>query len=218
MPTPFAVTVLYLLCTLDNSGRLAPVDKAELPAPITTPLSFNEEHCLVLRGKMAHPERYVCQRWTGEPMARWSFGATEEAPPPPPPAAKPEPPPEPPPKPDPASLINPSAAAATVYRSGQSCQVGWSQKQCTAYRLCSGSACGTDEVQIGGKQYTRVAGLAWTPVTDVPTASGEDQPAPPPKQRVARQPQPQQFDPLGEFIAVVMSPIRFATYPARRDW
>ena len=22
MPTPFAVTVLYLLCTLDNSGRL----------------------------------------------------------------------------------------------------------------------------------------------------------------------------------------------------
>ena len=99
MPTPFAVTVLYLLCTLDNSGRLAPVDKAELPAPITTPLSFNEEHCLVLRGKMAHPERYVCQRWTGEPMARWSFGATEEAPPPPPPAAKPEPPPEPPPKP-----------------------------------------------------------------------------------------------------------------------
>jgi hypothetical protein len=126
-------------------------------------------------------------------------------PPPPPPAAKPEPPPETP-KFDPASL-NPSAAA--VYRSGQTCQVGWSPKQCTAYRVA-------DEVRIDGKQYTRAAGLAWTPVTEVLTASREDQPAPPPKQRVARQPQPQQFDPLGEFVAVVTSPIRFAISSSAR--
>jgi hypothetical protein len=138
---------------------------------------------------------------------------------PPPPAAKPEPPPKvEEPKPDPAS-VTPSVREVPInYRSGQTCQVGWSPKQCTAYRVA-------DEVRIDGKQYTRVAGLAWTPVTEVPTASREDQPAPPPeppKQRTAerrtRQPQPQQFDPLGEFIAVVMSPIRFATYPARRDW
>jgi hypothetical protein len=103
-----------------------------------------------------------------------------------------------------------------VYRSGQTCQVGWSPKQCTAYRLCSGSACGTDEVQIGGKQYTRVAGLAWIPVT-------EDQPAPPPeppKQRTAerrtRQPQPQQFDPIGAFVGVMMLPFDFFSYPGRR--
>ena len=73
-------------------------------------------------------------------------------------------------------------------------------------------------IQIDGKQYTRVAGLAWTPVT-------EDQPAPPPmppKQRTAerrtRQPQPQQFDPIGAFVGVITAPIRFATYPARRNW
>jgi hypothetical protein len=188
MTTPFAVTTLFILTVLDNSGRLAPVDKSELPTPLTTPISFSEDSCMVTRGKMAHPERYVCQRWTGEAISRFSFGTVGEAPQP---AAKePDPPTAPPkadpPKPDPASALPP-----ITYRLGQACHVGWTQKQYTAYRLCSGSACGPDEVQIDGKQYTGVAGLAWTPVTEVPTASREDQPAPPPKQRVARQPQPQ---------------------------
>ena len=165
------------------------------------------------------PSEAECQRYIGafksdvpaacrqlaQPNVR-SVACRAPEPPPPPPAAKPEP--DTAPKPDPASI---KSDAAGVYRSGQTCQVGWSQKQCSAYRVA-------DEVQIDGTQYTRVAGLAWTPVTEVPTASREDQPAPPPKQRVARQPQPQQFAPLGEFIAVVTSPIRFATYPARRDW
>lgn len=39
MPTPFATTAFWLLVTLGNSGQLAWVNKAELPAPYTSPWS-----------------------------------------------------------------------------------------------------------------------------------------------------------------------------------
>jgi hypothetical protein len=53
------------------------------------------------------------------------------------PAAKPKPPPrgDNAPKPDPASVVEPDAAS--TYRLGQTCQVGWTQKQCTAYRVAA---------------------------------------------------------------------------------
>ena len=66
MSTPFAATVLYLLTTMNNSGELAPVDKADLPPPYTTGFSLSEEGCSMMRGKLSHPERYVCQLWRGE--------------------------------------------------------------------------------------------------------------------------------------------------------
>ena len=133
MATPFAVTTFFWLTVLDNSGRLAPVPQSELPAPVSTPLMWSEESCLLVRGKMAHPERYVCQKWTGEATSRFSFGSIGEAPQP---AAK-----EPdPPKADPTKAVEPPKRSEipvrlTTYRSGQECRVGMSPQECTAYRV-----------------------------------------------------------------------------------
>ena len=78
-------------------------------------------------------------------------------------------------------------------------------------------------MQVGGKHYTRVAGLTWiekehppdsfADVSVGPTELQKDKPTPlPPKVRTAAHRQPQQFDPVGAFIGLVTAPIRFA------DW
>ena len=85
-------------------------------------------------------------------------------------------------------------------------------------------------IQLAGGHYE--PGFRW--VEELPKAASaikeSDKPylepavvEPPPKQirtaeRRNRQPQTQQFDPLGAFVAVITAPIRFATYPGRRDW
>lgn len=134
------------------------------------------------------------------------------APTPPPPPAAPPPPPaaNDAPKPHPASL-------RLTYRSGQDCRVGWSPKQCTAYRL--------EAIQLAGGHYE--PGFRWVSddsikVKDADKPYLESTVVETPKLRTAvrsgapQQPQ-QQFDPVGAFIGLVTAPIRFATYPGRRD-
>jgi hypothetical protein len=89
------------------------------------------------------------------------------------------------------------------------------------------------DIQVGGKQYTKVAGLAWVESTkpdsfaDVSVGPNDlqskDQPlkvqtAEAPKKRVG----PHYYDrapqPLQAFIDVVMLPFDFLSYPGRRDW
>ena len=93
------------------------------------------------------------------------------------------------------------------------------------------------DIQVGGKQYTRVAGLAWVESTkpdsfaDVSVGPSElqskDQPSllPPktaeaPKKRVVVA--PHYYDrapqPLQAFIDTVMLPFDFLSYPGRRGW
>ena len=50
--TPFAITVFYVLTTLNGAGQSAPVDKAELPAGVTGPITWSEGQCFIIRGKM----------------------------------------------------------------------------------------------------------------------------------------------------------------------
>ena len=71
--TPFAVTVFYLLTVTNNAGRLAPITNAELPAPFTSPMSWSEGQCLIMRGKMAQPEKYVCQVFRSAPSTSWTY-------------------------------------------------------------------------------------------------------------------------------------------------
>jgi len=92
---------------------------------------------------------------------------------------------------------------------------------------------GATAIQVGGKQYTKVAGLAWVESTkpdsfaDVSVGPNDlqskDQPlkvqtAEAPKKRVG----PHYYDrapqPLQAFIDVVMLPFDFLSYPGRRDW
>jgi hypothetical protein len=113
------------------------------------------------------------------------------------------------PDPGPKELV-----AAVAYRSGQSCTTGWTKKQCERYK---------------------VARLDWIPSPHESAAATIADPLPkqrdakphPRQQRQQQQYQQQQygisavagaFDPIGEFINVVTLPIRFATYPARRNW
>ena len=65
--TPYAITIFWVLNTLNNAGQLAPVEKAELPAPYTSPIMFSDGQCFTARGKMSHPEKYVCQLFTSAP-------------------------------------------------------------------------------------------------------------------------------------------------------
>ena len=73
MSTPFAVTVFYLLTVTNNAGQLAPITNAELPAPFTSPMSWSEGQCLIMRGKMAQPEKYVCQVFRSAPSTSWTY-------------------------------------------------------------------------------------------------------------------------------------------------
>jgi hypothetical protein len=67
--TPFVMTSLYVLNVLDNTGRLSPALKPDLPEGITTPLWWSQESCLMVRGKTAKPEKYFCQLFKSEPAA-----------------------------------------------------------------------------------------------------------------------------------------------------
>ncbi len=73
MSTPFAVTVFYLLTVTNNAGQLAPITNAELPAPFTSPMSWSEGQCIIMRGKMAQPEKYVCQVFRSAPSTSWTY-------------------------------------------------------------------------------------------------------------------------------------------------
>jgi len=91
------------------------------------------------------------------------------------------------------------------------------------------------DIQVGGKQYRKVAGLTWVErestkpdsFADVSVGPNDlqskDQPlkvqtAEAPKKRVG----PHYYDrapqPLQAFIDVVMLPFDFLSYPGRRDW
>ena len=133
---------------------------------------------------------------------------------PPPPAAKPEPDI----KPDPAAL---------TYRTGQECETGWSQQQCTRWRLEAGPAIATTQpaIQLAGGHYE--AGFHW--VEDEHSIKVADKPFLEPRvEFAARQlrtaaPKPptqtqQPPEPFKALIDVVMLPFDFLSYPARRDW
>lgn len=94
MPTSFVSTVFVVLTTLNNAGQLAPVDKSELPTGYTAML-WSTEQCMFVRGKMSHPEKYVCQVFKGETSTPWVYGQPESGEPTlpsgPPPAPKPDP-------------------------------------------------------------------------------------------------------------------------------
>ena len=93
------------------------------------------------------------------------------------------------------------------------------------------------DIQVGGKQYTKVAGLTWIESTtpdlfaDVSVGPTElqskDKPSPlPPKTAEAPKKRvivaPHYYDrapqPLQAFIDTVMLPYDFLSYPGRRDW
>ena len=130
-------------------------------------------------------------------------------------------PPEPAPKPDPASMPE---RAPTGIPPGP-----------------AGINTKPSDIQVGGKQYTKVAGLTWVESTkpdsfaDVSVGPNDlqskDQPTPlPPKtaeapkapKRVVVAQGPHYYDrarqPLQAFIDTVMLPFDFLSYPGRRDW
>ena len=96
------------------------------------------------------------------------------------------------------------------------------------------------DIQVGGKQYTKVAGLTWVErestkpdsFADVSVGPNDlqskDQPlhvpktAEAPKKRVVVAQGPHYYDrapqPLQAFIDTVMLPFDFLSYPGRRDW
>ena len=101
---------------------------------------------------------------------------------------------------------------------------------------------GATAIQVGGKQYTKVAGLTWVErestkpdlFADVSVGPNDlqskDQPssllqtarAEAPKKRVVVAQGPHHYDrvpqPLQAFIETVMLPFDFLSYPGRRDW
>jgi hypothetical protein len=73
MPTPFANTVFFVITALNTAGQLSAVDKTELPAGITTPIVFSEGQCRMMIGKMANPEKYVCQPFSSPRSTQWTY-------------------------------------------------------------------------------------------------------------------------------------------------
>jgi hypothetical protein len=84
MGTPFVATTLFVLTTLNGAGQLAPIDRSEWP-PGGGPIFIGSETgCLIQRGKMANPSRYLCQGFRSSPSAQWMLnndGAVEPPPP-----------------------------------------------------------------------------------------------------------------------------------------
>ena len=121
-------------------------------------------------------------------------------------------PPEPDPKPDPASIAPRPTGIETK----------------------------PSDIQVGGKRYTKVAGLTWVErestkpdsFADVSVGPNDlqskDQPSPLPQTARAEAPKkrvvvaPHYYDrapqPLQAFIDTVMLPFDFLSYPGRRDW
>jgi hypothetical protein len=91
--TTFAMTTMFMITSMNNLGQLAPVEKGDLPPSQSTVFFFNEEGCNLVRGKMANPQKYVCQAWRGQAAE----GVPVLAP------AQPQPAPEP--KPAPQRLV-----------------------------------------------------------------------------------------------------------------
>jgi hypothetical protein len=92
VPTSFVVKTLFVLTTINNAGQLAPIDRSEWPAGGGPVFMSSEEYCLMARGRMANPQKYVCQGFTGAASARWApDGGNDNAS-------------EPPPSPDHASI------------------------------------------------------------------------------------------------------------------
>ena len=83
MPTPFVVTTLFVLTTLNNAGQLVAVDKSEWPTLGGGPIFLSESGCMVGRGKMVNPERYVCQGFRSAPTAQWVPSNSNAVEPPP---------------------------------------------------------------------------------------------------------------------------------------
>ena len=97
---------------------------------------------------------------------------------------------------------------------------------------------GATAIQVGGKQYTKVAGLTWIEKAPPPNSfadvsvgptelQSKDKPSPlPPKTAEAPKKRvvvaPHYYDrapqPLQAFIDTVMLPFDFLSYPGRRDW
>ena len=94
----------------------------------------------------------------------------------------------------------------------------------------------TQDIQVGDKQYTKVAGLGWIQkkpdrFADVSVGPNELQSKPKPSplprktegaERVKSNSAPHGYDrapqPLQGFIDTVMLPFDFLAYPGRRDW
>ena len=131
---------------------------------------------------------------------------------PPPPAAKPEPDI----KSDPAAL---------TYRTGQECETGRSQQQCTRWRLEAATtqrAIATTQpaIQLAGGHYE--AGFRW--VEDEDSIKAADKPyieprvvQEPRKTRTAAPPTQTLPEPFKALVDVVMLPFDFLTYPMRRE-
>jgi hypothetical protein len=100
VPTNFVVFSFAVLTTLNGAGQLAPVDKSELPAGFKNgPIQWGMQQCELLRGKMANPEKYVCQEFKSEPSTPLVFrpaGLAVPEPQPAPPERKSEAQPTPP--------------------------------------------------------------------------------------------------------------------------
>jgi hypothetical protein len=82
--TPFVATTLFVLTTLNGAGQLAPIDRSEWPAGGGPVFIASEAGCLIQRGRMANPQKYVCQGFRSAPTAQWmpnNDGAVEPPPP-----------------------------------------------------------------------------------------------------------------------------------------
>jgi hypothetical protein len=149
---------------------------------------------------------------------------------PPPPAVKPQP--DPAPKPDPAAL---------TYRLGQECETGWSQQQCSSWRLEAAPAIATtqpaiqlaggrdqmpgfvwvsDEMEMDGRHYSRT-GLVWAlEERGKETLTGLDpivKKVEAPKRRNLPTQTQHPPEPFRAVIDVVMLPFDFLIYPMRRE-
>jgi hypothetical protein len=75
MPTPFVSTMFVVMTTLNGAGQLAPVDPKAVspPEPYKGYIFWSADQCMYVRGKLEHPERYVCQIFRGPAEIDWEF-------------------------------------------------------------------------------------------------------------------------------------------------
>jgi hypothetical protein len=75
MPTPFLSTMFVVMTTLNGAGQLAPVDPKTItpPEPYKGYIFWSADQCMYVRGKMEHPEKYVCQVFRGPKEIDWEF-------------------------------------------------------------------------------------------------------------------------------------------------
>jgi hypothetical protein len=75
MPTTFVSTMFVVITTLNGAGQLAPVDKADLPTPfnLSGPIFWSVDQCMLARGRMADPEKYVCEVFVGPKETEWTY-------------------------------------------------------------------------------------------------------------------------------------------------